>query len=477
MADGSRISAPHNLAAEMAVLGAILYDNSALDRVGGLTAGDFHVPANGAIFERARSLIGASKVADGVTLLDMLKGEDYRDVGGPRYLTSLLDAAAFGPEIGDYARLLSSLSARRRLIEAGQSLMTFAWSEQDRAPADIFAEAETILSSASAAHDGAASSFCDARQETMAFLDEMESGAGAGGLITGLDAVDEAGLMPGNLVIMAGRPSMGKTALASSVTTRVAMQAVPEDEPGGWVDSGGMRRRVVVFFSLEMMKQDLAARAASETLYRTERLGVPYKRIRKGACSPEEFARVRAAVREMPRIVWVARQRISIDFVASELRRIKRRYGRIDLVVCDYLQIMDMDVGRSTTAEAIGKVTRGFKSMAIDYQIPVVLLAQVSREVEKRDDKRPRMADLKGSGDIEQDADVVLMIYRAYEYLKKEDPPKSVVEAEDWERELETLADQVEINAEKARMGEQGRRTAYWHAPSGFFCNKREELT
>ncbi len=457
---GSAVDEPHNLAAEMAVLGAILYDNNAFQRVGDLLQGsDFYAPANTRIFETAQQMILKGRVADGVTLMEQFENDGiFSDIGGAQYLTTLLDSAAFGPEIIDYARLIRDVAIRRELMQIGSTIVQSAAKSTgevdgpgqiESAEKQLFALAErgTAQGGFVSFEEAVTKSIEDA---TIAY----QSDGGLSGISTGLDDLDQkiGGLHRSDLLILAGRPSMGKTALATNIAFNIAKACVREKQPDDSYKSveGG----VVGFYSLEMSADQLAGRILADVSE------VPSDKIRRGDMDENDYARLREAAKEIERIPLHIDDTggISISQLAARARRLQRSNG-LDLLVIDYLQLVTAAAGSKSDSrvQEVSQITMSMKSLAKELAIPVIALSQLSRKVEERDDKRPQLSDLRESGSIEQDADMVMFVYRESYYLERQEPDENNENFLAWKERMESKAGKAEVIVAKQRHGPIGR--------------------
>ncbi len=452
---------PHNPAAEMAVLGAILFDNNAYQRVADiLRPTDFYAPANGSIFAVISELISGGRIADGVTLSEHF-GRDGQlaEIGGAHYLDHLLDSAAFGPEIVDYARLIHDLALRRELIQIGSEILhKAANSEVGETGADQIEDAEKKLFSLAERGVGAqgflAFNFALARSITTA-TEAFRRDGHIAGVSTGLAELDRmlGGLHKSDLVILAARPSMGKTALATNIAYTAAKRCRRVTLPGG-----GMKTEdgaVVGFFSLEMSSDQLATRILADIS------DIPSDRIRRGDIMPRDYENLRDAAQAIENLPLYIDDTggISISQLAARARRLQRTHG-LDLLIIDYLQLITTS-GRNRNdgrVQEVSEITKSLKALAKELQIPVIALSQLSRQVEMRPDKRPQLADLRESGSIEQDADVVLFIYREAYYLEREEPSSDDREKfGEWQDKMNAKAKMAEVIISKQRHGPIGK--------------------
>ncbi len=451
---------PHNLAAEMGVLGAILFDNNAHQRVSDiLKPGDFCNPANQAIYTVIDRMISGGRVADGVTLREHFESDgQLADIGGARYLADLLDSAAFGPEIVDYARLVHDLALRRELIQIGSEMVQKATQADLEEPGEMqIQDAEKKLFSL--AERGAGMQGFQTFNTALAGSIEMATNAfkregKIAGVATGLAELDRklGGLHKSDLVILAARPSMGKTALAVNIAYSAAKHCKRSVGPTGAMrtDNGA----VVGFFSLEMSADQLATRVLADIS------GVPSDLIRRGELKPRDYESIREAARQMEGLPLYIDDMggISISQLAARARRLQRTHG-LDLLIIDYLQLITASGGgrNDNRVQEVTMITKSLKALAKELQIPILALSQLSRQVENRDDKRPQLSDLRESGSIEQDSDVVMFIYREAYYLERQEPGEDDPKHAEWQDQMNTKLRLAEIIVSKQRHGPIGK--------------------
>jgi replicative DNA helicase len=472
---------PHNIEAEQALLGAILVNNEAFYRVSDfLEPVHLFEPIHRQIFEVAGSLIRANKVATPVTLKTFLPADlAIGDMNLAQYLARLAAEATTIINAEDYGRAIYDLALRRALIGIGEDVVNIAFdapidmppkAQIEDAERRLFALAET------GRYDGGFHSF----EESLKTAIDMASAAyqrdgHLSGLATGLDDLDRqmGGLQPSDLIILAGRPAMGKSSLATNIGFNIARAYRGEVQPDGstkTVDGG-----IVGFFSLEMSAEQLATRMVAE------HSGVSSSRIRRGAIDEHQFARIVAASREMARIPFYIDQTggLSIAQLAARARRLKRQRG-LDLLIIDYLQLLQGSSkrGSENRVQEITEITTGLKALAKELSVPVLALSQLSRQVETRDDKRPQLSDLRESGSIEQDADVVMFVYRDEYYLKGKMPKEGTEEFFKWQAEMEQVAGIAEVIVGKQRHGPTGTVQLQFEAELTRFSNlvRRDQL-
>ena len=478
--DNPGIDVPNNLAAEAAVLGAILFDNNAYQRVTEiLRPEDFYAPAHQEIYATCAGLIEQGRVADGVTLREQFeKTDQLAAIGGASYLVDLLESAAFGPEVTDYARIIRDLAVRRELLNIGTGLRSRALTPEpgqggsdqiELAERELFALAERGSSQRGFTDFGTA-----VRESLVMAEAAFQRDGKIAGIATHLDALDHklGGLHPSDLIILAGRPSMGKTSLATNIAYNAASacrREVQEDGSRKTVDGA-----VVAFFSLEMSAEQLATRIIAE------RTGISSHKFRSGELEAHDFDKIRDAVAELQNLPLHIDDTggLSISQLAARARRLHRTVG-LDMIIIDYLQLITSAGGKGNEnrVQEITQISMALKALAKDLNVPVIALSQLSRQVEQRDDKRPQLSDLRESGSIEQDADVVMFVFRESYYLERTEPqsdPNDPNSSEKWTRWRERM-DQVYGTAEviigKQRHGPIGKVTLAFDANVTRFGN------
>jgi replicative DNA helicase len=451
--------APHNIEAEQALLGAVLVNNEAFYRVSDfLLPQHFFEPLHRKIFEVTASLIRGGKVATPITLKTFL-GSD-QDLGGltvSQYLARLAAEATTVINAGDYGQTIYDLALRRALILIGEDVVNIAYDAPvDMAPGEQIEDAERRLYelAETGRYDGGFARFSDALKDAIDMASAAFQRDGhLSGLATGLDDLDRVmgGLQPSDLIILAGRPGMGKTSLATNIAFHVAKHYRFETQADGahkTLDGGS-----VGFFSLEMSAEQLATRVIAE------QASVPSYKIRRGDLTEEEFTRLVVASQEMQSVPLYIDDTggISIAQLVARARRLKRQRG-LDLIVVDYIQLIQGSGKRSSDSrvQEITEITTGLKALAKELAVPIIGLSQLSRQVESRDDKRPQLSDLRESGSIEQDADVVMFVFREEYYVKNKKPKEGTEEFFKWQAEMEALAGRAEIIIGKQRHGPTG---------------------
>jgi replicative DNA helicase len=452
-------TAPHNIEAEQALLGAILVNNEAFYRVSDfLEARHFYEPVHQKIYELASQLVRAGKVASPVTLKTFLPGDV--DIGGltvSQYLARLAAEATTVINAQDYGRTIYDLSVRRALIVIGEDMVNEAYDAAvDFAPAKQIEEAERRLYEVaeSGRYEGGFQAFSQALTTAVDMAAKAYQRDGKlSGIATGMHDLDSkmGGLQPSDLIIVAGRPGMGKTALATNIAYNIAKAWQGEVRPDGHITTvnGG----IVGFFSLEMSAEQLATRIIAE------RTGIPSSTIRRGGISEQDFEVIRDVSLELQNMKFFVDETggLSIAQLTARARRLKRQRG-LDLLVIDYIQLLSGSSrrGQENRVQEITEITTNLKALAKELQVPVVALSQLSRQVESRDDKRPQLSDLRESGSIEQDADVVLFVYREEYYLQNKEPRPGTDEHAKWMVEMAATHGKAEVIIGKQRHGPTG---------------------
>jgi replicative DNA helicase len=471
-------SAPQNVEAEQALLGAILVNNEAFYRVSDfLEPQHFFEPVHRVIFEVAAQLIRAGKVATPVTIKTFLPADlAIGDLNLAQYLARLAAEATTVINAEDYGRSVYDLAVRRALISVGEDMVNVAYDAPvDNPPKQQIEDAEKRLFDL--AEKGSYGSGFESFDQALTTAIDMAANAyrrdgHLSGLATGLADLDRlmGGLQPSDLIIVAGRPGMGKSALATNIAFNVAKAWAGELQPDGTMKTvnGG----VVGLFSLEMSAEQLATRIVAE------QSRVPSSNIRRGRIDESEFARIVEAAREMNRVPLYIDQTggLAISQLAARARRLKRQRG-LDLLIVDYLQLMQGNArrGSDNRVQEVTEITNNLKALAKELNVPIVALSQLSRQVENRDDKRPQLSDLRESGSIEQDADVVLFVYRDEYYLKNKEPKPGTMEYETWQREMEQVHGIAEVIIGKQRHGPTGTVRLHFEDQLTRFSNLASE--
>jgi replicative DNA helicase len=450
---------PHNIEAEQALLGAMLINNEAHDRVSGfLEAEHFYDPLHGRIYETIAQLILAGKQATPVTVKTFFENAEpiSPHLTVPQYLGRLAVNATTIINAFDYGRTVYELAIRRRLIGIGEEMVNLAYdSPVDSSPDDQIGEAENALYALAeqGKYGDGFLNFGTALTHAIEMANNAYQRAGGlSGLATGLTDLDAkmGGLQHSDLIILAGRPSMGKTALATNIAYNIAKSYRAKQQSDGTtkVEDGA----VVGFFSLEMSAEQLATRILSE------QAEIASERIRRGMIDEDEFRRLVGKSREMSEVPLYIDQTggISIAQLAARARKLKRQKG-LGCLVIDYLQLM---TGSKRSGEGrvqeVTEITTGLKALAKELQVPVIALSQLSRQVEQREDKRPQLSDLRESGSIEQDADVVMFVFREEYYVERTKPQEGTKEFIDWQQKMMAVSGRAEVIIGKQRHGPVG---------------------
>ncbi len=449
---------PHSIEAEQQLLGAILTNNDIFDRVSSIISKDhFYDPVHARIYDTAAARIAKNALASPVTLKTFLEDDEgLKELGGPSYLARLAGAAISAFAARDYAQMIYDLAIRRELIRLGRDISAKA-ARVDVAsePKEQIVEAEQELyklaeqGSSESGFQSFLRAVTDAVQHANA---AYQRDGGLAGVSTGLTDLDKklGGLHKSDLLILAGRPSMGKTSLATNIAFNVAKAYKKGQLPDG--TEGAVNGGVVGFFSLEMSAEQLAARILSEASE------VPSEQIRRGDMTEGEFRRLVEAAKQLESCPLFIDDTpaLPISQVAARARRLKRTHG-LDALFVDYLQLL-RGTGRSENrVNEISEITQGLKAIAKELNIPVIALSQLSRQVESREDKRPQLSDLRESGSIEQDADVVMFVFREEYYKEREKPGDHELEKmAQWQEEMERLHGKAEVVIGKQRHGPIG---------------------
>jgi replicative DNA helicase len=452
-------TAPHNIEAEQALLGAILVNNEAFYRVSDfLEQGHFFEPVHRSIYQVAGELIRANKVANPVTIKTFLPADlPIGDINLAQYLARLAAEATTIINAEDYGRAIYDLALRRSLIGIGEDMVNVAYDAPvELTPRSQIEDAERRLFELAeiGKYDGGFHAFETALVSAIDMASAAYKRDGhLSGLATGLDDLDRlmGGLQPSDLIILAGRPGMGKTSLATNIAFNVAKAWRGELQADGTMKTvnGG----IVGFFSLEMSSEQLATRIVAE------QSGVPSSDIRRGRINEAQFADLVEAAREMNRIPLYVDQTggLAIAQLAARARRLKRQRG-LDLLVIDYIQLMQGSArrGSDNRVQEVTEITNNLKALGKELNVPILALSQLSRQVENREDKHPQLADLRESGSIEQDADVVLFVYREEYYLRNKEPKPGTAEHVQWLDEMEKIHGVAEVIIGKQRHGPTG---------------------
>ena len=466
---------PSNLAAEQALLGALLANNKAFERVGEYLAPEhFADPVHGRIFQAIKRRVEAGQLADAVTLRAEFEHSGLLDeVGGPAYLAQLLSAMVGVINAGEYGQVIYDAWLRRQLVDLGEVVVNRAFGAEAEldAKAQLESAEQALFDLAKEGGAGEGGFLTFERALTLA-VHQAEKAfttpGGVSGLPTGLRDLDNktGGLHPSDLLIIAGRPGMGKTALATKIAFGAAksvLRSAQEADPNA-VPKGG-----VALFSLEMSADQLATRLLAEESR------ISGDRIRRGEISQRDFDRFLEVSRELASLPLHIDDTpaISISALRTRCRRLQRTKG-LDLIVVDYLQLMRPAAGTRTESRVleISMITQGLKALAKELSVPVIALSQLSRAVESREDKRPQLSDLRESGSIEQDADVVMFVYRDEYYLMQRAPKELSFDnvekfqgaVDKWQKDMEMAHNKAELIIAKQRHGPTGTIKLFFEA-------------
>ncbi|NQV46180.1 MAG: replicative DNA helicase [Rhodospirillaceae bacterium] len=451
---------PHNIDAEKSLLGAIFANNKAYEKVSEfLRPEHFALAENGRIYEAASRLIERGQIADPVTMKRYFEQEEgLADIGGPAYLSELAASVVSIINAGEYGRVVYDLHLKRELISLGEDVVNRAYGGEvdDAATQQIEAAEQTLYDLATTGnYEGGFVPFKDSIVKALEMAEAAHKRDGAlAGVTSGLTDIDTmlGGLHPSDLIVLAGRPSMGKTALATNIAYNAAYTHH---------QTGGAEGAVVGFFSLEMSAEQLATRIISEQTQTSS------DSIRKGKITTPQFDRLVAisqTLHDMP-IFIDDTPALTVSALRTRARRLKRQHN-LGLIVVDYLQLIS---GSSNSrndgrVQEVSEITRGLKTLAKELEVPVIALSQLSRAVEQREDKRPMLSDLRESGSIEQDADVVMFIFREEYYLERKGTSQHESESDDKffqrqqrnEDRLEKVRNLAEVIIAKQRHGPVG---------------------
>lgn len=450
---------PHNLEAEQGLLGALLVDNRALEKVTDfLRSSHFFMPAHQRIYDSIITLTERGQSASPVTLKNYFEtDEDLTDVGGASYLADLAASVISVINVEDYARTVYELHIRRSLITLGEDIVNDSYEHSlDSDSKSTIETAEAALFELAESGD-VKGGFVTLRDSVLIAIEHAEKAYKSDGHVTGITSglvdVDKklGGFQNSDLLILAGRPSMGKTALAVNWAFNAAK---------AYAESGGQEGGRVAFFSLEMAAEQLAGRILSE------QSGISGDAIRKGNIKQEDFRSFVEASQRMSQVPLYIDDTpaLSIGAVRTRARRLKRQHG-LDMLVIDYLQLLrgnGSKRGLENRVQEVSEITQGLKAIAKELNIPVIALSQLSRQVEQREDKRPQLADLRESGSIEQDADVVMFVYREEYYLSRTEPEPGTEKHMAWQTSMERAHNIGECIVAKQRHGPIGGVKMYF---------------
>ena len=456
---------PHNFEAEMALLGTVLTNNRAYERVSDFLEPDHFADArHGRIYAACARLIEAGQMADPVTLKNFFEQDGSLDaIGGTEYLVRLAGSVVTFVNALDYARTIHDRYLRRQLINIAEDMAerAFGYDLDSTAHNQIEQAEEGLFELATTGEYGAGfQAFAHVLKEAIEMAEAAYKRDGrVSGVSTGFIDLDDilGGMHKGELVILAGRPSMGKTALATNIAFRAAKAYREEEDEEGRL--GPVDGAVVGFFSLEMAAEELATRILAEEAE------VPSHRIRRGEIGHDDFPRLVQAAQALSSAPFFIDDTaaLTVSAMRTRARRLKRLHG-LSLIVVDYLQLMRPSAGvrPENRVQEIAEITRSLKAVAKELDVPVLALSQLSRAVESRDDKRPLLADLRESGNIEQDADVVMFVFREEYYLGRQEPPAGTEKHIEWQETMNKVHSMAEIIVAKQRNGPVGTKKLFF---------------
>ena len=438
---------PNNIEAEQSVIGSILVSNEIFDEINTIISSiNFYDPMHQKIFSAIENLVYKGMLANPITLKNYFENEKD-DLNVPEYLVKITKFSTSSRQAIEYSRIIYDMFVRRELIKISENTIDAAkLNTLDSNGQNIIENSERLLFDL--AEKGSFNSTLIKFDEAMSQTIEMASAAykneeGIVGVPTGLRDLDDrlGGLHNSDLIIIAGRPSMGKTALA----TNIAFHAAQNLQETG-------KKSSIAFFSLEMSSEQLSTRILAE------QSRIKSNDIRRGKISDEQFDKfieTSKNISELPLYIDET-PAISIAAMSNRARRIKRLFG-LDMIIVDYIQLMSGSLNnRDGRVQEISQITQGLKAIAKELKIPVVALSQLSRAVEQRDDHKPQLSDLRESGSIEQDADVVMFVYRAAYYMKRKEPQAATVEHAEWQAKMGEIDHLAQILIAKQRHGPIG---------------------
>ena len=465
-AEAASASLPQNVEAEAALLGALMIDNRLVEDVQlKLRPHHFFEPLHGRIYDAILKLTDRNMIANPVTLRPNFEADEaMKEVGGPAYLAQLTGSGAAVIGARDFAAQIYDLALLRALIGVGRDMVEGALdTSEDVAPLEQIEKAETELYKVAeeGGAEGKAKSFGEATKLAIEMAERaLNSGGHLSGITTGLEGLNAkvGGMHRSDLIIVAGRPGMGKSSLATNIAFAASQRFMRDAEDG--IEPAKSAGAPVALFSLEMSADQLATRILAE------QSGISSENLRMGRISQQEFrslARAAAELQSLPLYIDDT-PGLTIAALRTRARRLKRQKG-IGMVIVDYLQLLQGTGrgGAENRVQEISEISRGMKQLAKELDVPVIGLSQLSRAVEQREDKRPQLSDLRESGSIEQDADIVLFIYREDYYLKAVEPDFPMPDELDkqakyeaWKEKYDPVAGRAEVIVAKQRHGSTG---------------------
>ncbi|HWI88974.1 MAG TPA: replicative DNA helicase [Sphingomicrobium sp.] len=454
-------SLPQNVEAEAALLGALMIDNRLVEDVQlRLQPHHFYEPLHGRIYEAILRMTDGNRIANPVTLRPLFESdESIKEVGGPAYLAQLTGSGAAVIGARDFAQQIYDLALLRALVGVGRDLVEGALdTSEDVAPLAQIERAETELYKVAeeGGAEGRAKSFSEATKDALEMAERaLNSGGHLSGFTTGLESLNSkiGGLHKSDLIIVAGRPGMGKSSLATNIGFACAQRLLRDREDG--IEPVKSAGTPVALFSLEMSADQLATRILAE------QSGISSENLRMGRISQQEFRQLARAAAELQSLPLYIDDTpgLTIAALRTRARRLRRQKG-IGMVIVDYLQLLQ-GTGKGSSGDnrvqEISEISRGLKQLAKELDLPVIGLSQLSRAVEQREDKRPQLSDLRESGSIEQDADIVIFIYREDYYLAAKQPADDHPDFAAWQEEMARNYGRAEIIVAKQRHGSTGK--------------------
>ena len=457
---------PMNIEAEQALLAALLTSNSVYERISDfLRPEQFYDDINGKIFEAIAKLLENNQLADPLTLKNyFLQKDEMELIGGDRYLIELAKNAPILSNTATYGKLIYDLYQRREILKISDEITNEANSfDPETDASQIIEKAEVKLYNLSSSGEISQ----DFKKFSTSLVEAINSAESAykregqlSGIPTGFTDLDQllGGLHKTDLIIIAGRPSMGKTALATNIAFKMVNTKSMDDEN---------KKNIVGFFSLEMSSEQLATRILAEDS------SISSEKIRRGQLNSNDFQKIVKSSQTLGDLSLYIDDspNLSISALRTRARRLKRKYG-LNAIVIDYLQLIRPSLSRpDNRVLEIAEMTRNLKSLAKELNIPVLCLSQLSRQVEQRDDKRPQLSDLRESGAIEQDADVVMFIYREEYYIERKEPSPGTEDYQKWQEKMAKIHNVAEVLVAKQRHGPIGKVTLHFEGSTTKFSN------
>ena len=463
---------PMNIEAEQALLAALLTSNSVYERISDfLRPEQFYDDINGKIFEAIAKLLENNQLADPLTLKNyFLQKDEMELIGGDRYLIELAKNAPILSNTATYGKLIYDLYQRREILKISDEITNEANSfDPETDASQIIEKAEVKLYNLSSSGEISQ----DFKKFSTSLVEAINSAESAykregqlSGIATGFTDLDQllGGFHKTDLIIIAGRPSMGKTALATNIAFKMVNTKSIDDEN---------KKNVVGFFSLEMSSEQLATRILAEDS------SISSEKIRRGQLNSNDFQKIVKSSQTLGDLSLYIDDspNLSISALRTRARRLKRKYG-LNAIVIDYLQLIRPSLSRpDNRVLEIAEMTRNLKSLAKELNIPVLCLSQLSRQVEQRDDKRPQLSDLRESGAIEQDADVVMFIYREEYYIERKEPSSGTEDYQKWQEKMAKIHNVAEVLVAKQRHGPIGKVNLHFEGSITKFSNLSKSQT